>query len=88
MNIQPMVATLILWSAGRAIGLLLCNSQIVYVRVESFQVLGSYVGFMPTPLLWRPSAWAVAALVLRFTALGTYIPERWYQQESFPYRRI
>ena len=33
MNIQPMVATLILWSAGRAVGLLLCNSQIVYVRV-------------------------------------------------------
>ena len=25
MNIQPMVATLILWSAGRAVGLLLCN---------------------------------------------------------------
>lgn len=51
MNIQPMVATLILWSAGRAIGLLLCNSQIVYVRVPSFQVLGSYVGIIPTPII-------------------------------------
>ena len=51
MNIQPMVATLILWSAGRAIGLLLCNSQIVYVRVESFQVLGSYVGEVHTSTL-------------------------------------
>ena len=49
MNIQPMVATLILWSAGRAVGLLLCNSQIVYVRV------------------------AIASIVLRYTALGTYI---------------
>ena len=73
MNIQPMVATLILWSAGRAIGLLLCNSQIVYVRVESFQVLGSYVGFMPTPIIVAAVCVAVAALVLRFTALGTYI---------------
>ena len=73
MNIQPMVATLILWSAGRAIGLLLCNSQIVYVRVESFQVLGSYVGFMPTPIIVAAICVAVAALVLRFTALGTYI---------------
>ena len=44
MNIQPMVATLILWSAGRAVGLLLCNSQIVYVRVPSFQKLGAYCG--------------------------------------------
>ena len=31
LNIQPMVATLILWSAGRAIGLLLCNSQIRFL---------------------------------------------------------
>ena len=29
LNIQPMVATLILWSAARAIGLLLCNNLIV-----------------------------------------------------------
>ena len=73
LNIQPMVATLILWSTGRAIGLLLCNSQIVYVRVPSFQVLGSYVGFMPTPIIVAAVCVAVAALVLRFTALGTYI---------------
>lgn len=73
LNIQPMVATLILWSAGRAIGLLLCNSQIVYVRVPSFQVLGSYVGIIPTPIIVAAVCVAVAALVLRFTALGTYI---------------
>lgn len=73
LNIQPMVATLILWSAGRAIGLLLCNSQIVYVRVPSFQVIGSYVGFMPTPIIVAAVCILVAALVLRFTALGTYI---------------
>lgn len=73
MNIQPMVATLILWSAGRAIGLLLCNSQIVYVRVESFQIFGSYVGIFPTPILIAALCVAVAALALKFTALGTYV---------------
>lgn len=73
MNIQPMVATLILWSAGRAIGLLLCNSQIVYVRVPSFQIFGSYVGFLPTPILIAAICVAIAAVILRFTALGTFI---------------
>ena len=61
MNIQPMVATLILWSAGRAVGLLLCNSQIVYVRVPSFQKIVAAVCV------------AIASIVLRYTALGTYI---------------
>lgn len=73
LNIQPMVATLILWSAARAIGLLLCNSQIVYVRVASFQKIGGYTGFMPTPIIVAAICIAVAALVLKFTALGTYI---------------
>jgi len=73
MNIQPMVATLILWSAGRAVGLLLCNSQIVYVRVKSFQIFGSYIGIFPTPILIAAICIAIAALVLKFTALGTYI---------------
>ncbi len=73
LNIQPMVATLILWSAGRAIGLLLCNSQIVYVRVPSFQKLGAYTGIIPTPIIVAVCCIALAACVLRFTALGTYI---------------
>ena len=34
-KIQPMVATLILYSAARAIGLLLCNNLIVYIRNDS-----------------------------------------------------
>ena len=32
LKIQPMVATLILFTAARAIGLLLCNNQIIYIR--------------------------------------------------------
>ena len=73
MNIQPMVATLILWSAGRAIGLLLCNSLIVYVRVPSFQFFGSYCGIFPTPILIAAICIAIAAVLLKTTALGTYV---------------
>ena len=44
LNIQPMVATLILWTAARAIGLLVCNNLIVYVRnVLKKSALGLYI---------------------------------------------
>ena len=62
MNIQPMVATLILWSAGRAVGLLLCNSQIVYVRVPSFQKLGAYCGIILHRSLWLLCVWQLLLL--------------------------
>ena len=73
LKIQPMVATLILFSAGRAIGLLLCNSSIVYVNVESFKFLGGYTWIFPTPILVTIACVLVMALVLKFTALGTYV---------------
>ena len=66
LKIQPMVATLILYSAGRAIGLLLCNSNIVYINVESFKFFGGYCWIFPTPIL-------ITVLFLKFTALGTYV---------------
>lgn len=73
LKIQPMVATLILFSAGRAIGLLLCNSSIVYVNVESFKLLGGYTWIFPTPILITLVCVLMTALVLKFTALGTYV---------------
>ncbi len=73
LNIQPMVATLILFSAGRAIGLLLCNSTIVYVRVPSFQFLGGYFWMLPTPIIIAAACVLVMSLILKHTALGMYI---------------
>lgn len=73
LSIQPMIATLILFSAARAIGLLLCNDLIVYVRVEEFGFFGSYVGFMPTPVVIAFICVTVMSLILRKTAMGTYI---------------
>lgn len=73
LNIQPMVATLILWSAARAIGLLLCNNLIVYVRVPEFAVFGGYIGFFPTPILIAAACVIVVSIVLKKTAMGMYI---------------
>ena len=73
LKIQPMVATLILYSAGRAIGLLLCNSSIIYINVERFKIFGGYTWIFPTPVLIAAVCILVTALVLKFTALGTYV---------------
>ena len=73
LNIQPMVATLILWSAARAIGLLLCNNLIVYVRVPEFGVFGGYLGPIPTPIIIAAVCVAIISVVLKKTALGMYI---------------
>jgi simple sugar transport system permease protein len=73
LNVQPMVATLILYSAARAIGLLFCNNLIVYVRNDAYKFLGGYVGFLPTPILVAAICVVVASLILRYTALGLYV---------------
>ena len=73
LNIQPMVATLILWSAARAIGLLLCNDLIVYVRNDAFAVIGGYLGIIPTPIIITVLCVLIVSIVLRKTALGLYI---------------
>ena len=43
LGIQPMVATLILFTAGRGIAQLVTKGQITYVRVDSFKVMGGYI---------------------------------------------
>ena len=49
LNIQPMVATLILYTAGRGIAQLITNGQITYIRVDSFKMAGGYIGKCPIP---------------------------------------
>ena len=73
LNIQPMVATLILWTAARAIGLLVCNNLIVYVRNDAFAMFGGYIGPVPTPLIIAAVCIAVVTVVLKKSALGLYI---------------
>ena len=49
LNIQPMVATLILYTAGRGIAQLITDGQITYIRVGSYKVYGGYIGKCPVP---------------------------------------
>ncbi|MBE5911772.1 ABC transporter permease [Pseudobutyrivibrio sp.] len=75
LKIQPMVATLILFTAARAIGLLLCNNQITYIRVEEYKYLGNFIPGcpIPTPVFVAIAVILVVAIFLRKTALGLYI---------------
>ncbi|MFA6847708.1 MAG: ABC transporter permease, partial [Lachnospiraceae bacterium] len=75
LKIQPMVATLILYTAARAIGLLFCNNQITYIRYEPYKYLGNFLPGcpIPTPIFVTIAVIIVVMLFLKKTALGTYI---------------
>lgn len=75
LNIQPMIATLILFTAGRGIAQLITNGQITYIRVESYKVFGSYIGKcpIPTPIFVALVVVLIVYLVLKKSALGLYI---------------
>lgn len=75
LNIQPMVATLILYTAGRGIAQLVTNGQITYIRVDSYQIFGSYIGScpVPTPIFIALIVVVIVYLILKKTALGLYI---------------
>lgn len=75
LKIQPMVATLILYTAARAIGLLLCNNQITYIRVEEYKYLGNFLPGcpIPTPVFAAIAVILVVMLLLKKTSLGLYI---------------
>lgn len=75
LNIQPMVATLIMFTAGRGIAQLITDGQITYVRVDSYKTLGSsFAGVpVPTPFIVAIIMVALTSLLLKKTALGMYI---------------
>jgi len=73
LNIQPMVATLILYTAGRGIAQLVTNGQITYIREPSYETMGGFLGPIPTPVVFAVCAVVLAWLILNKTALGLYI---------------
>ncbi len=75
LKIQPMVATLILFTAARAVGLLLCNNQITYIRYEPYRYLGNFLPGVPipTPIFVTILVISVVVLFLNKTSLGVYI---------------
>ena len=64
---------LVAYMNARALALLICNNMIVYVRLDEFKVFGAFLGPIPTPIIIAAACVVITMLVLRFTALGTYI---------------
>ncbi|MDR2939822.1 MAG: ABC transporter permease, partial [Clostridiales bacterium] len=75
LHIQPMVATLILFTAGRGIAQLITAGQITYIRVDAYRVAGGYIPGIPipAPIFFAAIAAVLVSLLLKFTTLGLFI---------------
>lgn len=75
LNIQPMVATLILYTAGRGIAQLVTGGQITYVRVDAYSMWGGALPYMlfPLPVYFAIAVVLIVSLLLKKSALGLYI---------------
>ncbi|MCR4956253.1 MAG: ABC transporter permease [Lachnospiraceae bacterium] len=73
-NIPPMVATLILYTAGRSIAAWINNNQLPIVNEKSFHVYGGFIPGIPipTPFFIAVICAGLTALMLKFTTLGLY----------------
>lgn len=74
-KIPPMVATLILYTAGRSIASWINNSRNLSLLDDKFAAIGTHIPGVPipTPIFIAILCFICIALVLRFTALRTYI---------------
>ena len=74
-KIQPMVATLILFTAGRSVASLINNGELPVIKEVSFSYFGGYIPGcpIPTPVLIAIVVTIITFLLLKFTNLGLYI---------------
>ena len=73
-KIQPMVATLILYTAGRSIAAWINNNELPIISDPRFGYYGGFIPGIPIPTPFFIAALCVViiALVLKFTNLGLY----------------
>lgn len=73
-KIQPMVATLILYTAGRSIAAWINNNELPIVSDATFSYFGGFIPGIPipTPVFIAIICMIVIALVLKFTNLRLY----------------
>ena len=73
-KIQPMIATLILFTAGRSIAAWINNNQLPIINDKSFTIFGGFIPGIPvpTPFFIALVCVIIIALVLKFTNLGLY----------------
>ena len=73
-GIQPIIATLILMTAGRGLAMLITQGQIVTVHSAPYKVIGGGYWFaLPASIIIAGVMFAVAALLTRKSALGMLI---------------
>jgi len=74
LGIQPIIATLILMTAGRGVAMLITEGQIITVNSPPFKALGSGFWFgIPIAVIIAAVVFGAAALITRRTALGMFI---------------
>ena len=73
-KIQPMVATLIMFTAGRSIAAWINNNTLPIVNDPAFAYFGNFIPGIPipTPVFIAIACMIIIALVLKFTTLGLY----------------
>ena len=73
-KIQPMIATLILYTAGRSIAAWINNNELPVVSDETFTYFGEFIPGIPipTPFFIAVACMIVIGLVLKFTNLRLY----------------
>jgi simple sugar transport system permease protein len=70
-GVQPIIATLVLMTAGRGIALFITDGQIVTITSAPFKVLGAGYAFgLPVAILVSLTAFLLVGLLSRRTALG------------------
>ena len=74
-KVQPMVATLILYTAGRSIAAWINNNQLPIISDETFSYFGGFIPGIPipTPCFIAIICIVVTFLALKFTNLGLYV---------------
>lgn len=73
-GIQPIIATLILMTAGRGIAMLITEGQIITISSAPYKEIGAGYWFgLPASIVIAGVMFALAALVTRKTALGLLI---------------
>lgn len=89
LNIQPMVATLIMFTAGRGIAQLITDGQITYVRVRQLSCTGRFFpGISGSYPVYRGSAGSCPYFAaFKENSPGHVHPVCRYQQESIPVSR-
>ena len=73
-KIQPMIATLILYTAGRSIAAWINNNELPVISEPSFKYFGEFIPgiAVPTPFFIAVASMIVIGVVLKFTNLRLY----------------